>query len=117
VALTDAGFSVSDSQEAQTALDFEPPDEETEIAERALRLFLRASHVNQQVFRTRLGTKANQFFSDVLPELLRVGVFEETQYTGSGQSRRFRLAVPMQLVDHALRESHGRFPTFVRAFE
>src|SRR6185437_2548786 len=115
-ALTDGGFSIEDPEATQTVLPLEPPDDETEVAERAIRLFLRASHVNQEVFKLRLRTKSNLFFADVLPELLRVGVLEETQYAGSGRGRRFRLAVPMQLVDQALRQSHGHFATFIEVF-
>lgn len=111
-----AGFSIVDEKDDRGAIVTHDPDEETEIAQKAFRLFLRANQINDDVFQLRLGVRAAHFFDEVLPQLMRVGVFEETQYTGSGRGRRFRLAVPMQRIERALRDSNGNFSEFVDSF-
>src|SRR2546430_11230489 len=62
-------------------------------------------------YTTLFRSRANVFMTDVLPELLRVGVLQEVQYLGAGQQRRFRLSVPMQRIDSALRDSRDRKST------
>lgn len=93
--------------------DASDPDERTILVQRALRLFLRNTHVNESAIRVRLGVKANEFVDDLLPLLLKAGVLEEVQYHGSGKQRRFRLCVPMQKVDKVLRDASGRFEDFI----
>jgi hypothetical protein len=115
--LESVGFRIAEPArqlERDAAID---PDDETGVTERVIRVFLRASHVNLDVFRLRLGSKMNLFTTAVLPDLLRVGVLEETQYAGSGRGRRFRLAVPMQQIERAMREARGVFRSFIAFFE
>jgi hypothetical protein len=114
--IRNAGFSIAGESECNDAPLASDPDEETEIAQNAFRLFLRANQINDDVFQMRLGVRAALFFDEVLPSLIKVGVFEETQYTGSGRGRRFRLAVPMQRIELALRNSNGDFDKFVESF-
>jgi hypothetical protein len=115
--LSEAGFEFVEQTAEREARPLAEPDEETEVTQRAIRLFLRANHINQDVFKLRLGTKTNVFMDEVLPQLLRVGVVEETRYAGSGKGRRFRLAKPMQQIDAAMRSARGSFESFLAAFE
>jgi len=113
-ALHSHGFLISGIQQPSVTHE---PDEETRVLERALRVFLRANHINESVFRQRLGVKASTFFSTVLPALERAEVVQEIPYLGKGQQRRFRLAAPMQSIQEALEQSHGRFAEFLARFE
>jgi len=112
--LTGEGFQFLDVPSA--TLPSQPevaPDERTVLVQRALRLFLRNTHVNESAIRVRMGVRANEFIDGLLPILLRLGVLEEVQYHGSGKQRRFRLCVPMQRIDNALRASSGDFEMFL----
>jgi hypothetical protein len=70
--------------------------------------------VNENVLRQRLGTRFSAFESIVLPALLESGVVEQVQYLGSGSQRRFRLAVPMKVIEQGLMVSSGSFADFVK---
>ena len=99
-ALVEEGFRVSRS--GATAAPEESGraivDAEAEMAERALRIFMRATHINDVVFRHKLGQRANEFFDVVLPELLACGILEQVPYRGSGKGTRYKLNVPMQRI-------------------
>ena len=73
-------------------------DAEAEMAERALRMFMRATHINDGVFRQKLGQRANEFFEVVLPRLVAGGILEQVPYRGSGRGIRYKLNVPMQRI-------------------
>ena len=73
-------------------------DAEAEIAERVLRVFMRATHINDVVFRNKLGQRANEFFEVVLPRLVAGGILEQVPYRGSGRGMRYKLTVPMQRI-------------------
>lgn len=73
-------------------------DAQAEMAERALRMFMRATHINDLVFRHKLGQRASEFFDVVLPRLLAGGILEQVPYRGSGRGARYKLNVPMQRI-------------------
>ncbi|HEY4642394.1 MAG TPA: hypothetical protein VII75_13700, partial [Thermoanaerobaculia bacterium] len=110
--LQTAGFQVV-STVLQTPSAVAALDDRTVLVERALRLFLRNTQVNESQLRLRLGVKANEFVDDILPVLVRVGVLEDVRYSGSGRQRRFRLGVPMQRIEQVFRTSSGDFDTFL----
>lgn len=87
-------------------------DEETRIAEQALRAFMRATHLNEGVFRQRLGQDVGVFFEDIMPRLIDAGVLEEIEYRGAGHQRRFKLSTPMKNIEPAIRCSRD-FSTFL----
>lgn len=104
--LTDLGFSFRDGEEvAELQLPAPSVNLETQLAQNALRAFMRSTHVNEKVFRARLGTRSNAFFEDVLPVLIEGGVLEEVEYRGGGQQRRFKLQVPMRNIEPAIRKA------------
>jgi hypothetical protein len=80
-------------------------DEETRIAEQALRAFMRATHLNENVFKQRLGQNVNQFFDSILPALLEEEVLQEVQYKGGSVQRRFKLSAPMRNIEPAIRKA------------
>lgn len=92
------------------------------LVQRALRTFLRTTRVNENTMTLRLGKEAHRFKKDILPRLLSARILEPVQFQGKGKQRRFRLAVPMQRIDDALRSSAllssgWQFDGFVGAFE
>ncbi|MEJ8568604.1 hypothetical protein [Elongatibacter sediminis] len=100
--LSNATGKVDSDSERVVSLD-DCIDDATRIAEQALRAFMRATHLNENVFRQRLGQNANEFFDRILPDLLEGGVLEEIEYRGSGTQRRFKLSVPMRNIEPAIR--------------
>lgn len=101
--LAGAGFSVQPSGVAPRSSGGEvEPDEDTVLAEHALRIFMRATQINEDVFRQKFGTRAGPFFERVLPHMLAMGVLEEVAYKGAGRQRRFKLCVPMRNIDAAV---------------
>jgi hypothetical protein len=103
---------------SKTAELLAPPelrlDERTVLTERALRLFLRNTHVNESALRVRLGVRASEFIDGLLPILMRARILEHVPYRGSGHQRRFRLSVPMQRIEQTLRATSGDFDAFVQ---
>jgi hypothetical protein len=114
MALTARGIVLGDEHaDATSVADTSPPDERLVLVERALRLFLRATHINENSFRARFGARAGAFFEDVLPVMIESGAIEEVQYLGAGRQRRFKLSVPMRVVENAIRSSHGSFDELI----
>jgi hypothetical protein len=112
--LSRSGFSVVSVAPVSGALAPEEADEELVQAERAIRSFMRATQINENVFRQRLGQRGQYFMEEVLPVLLEAGIMREVPYLGAGRQRRFRLNVPMRRIDEALLGSGGRFDLFVK---
>ena len=99
-ALEEEGFLVTRRGSTTPSDDDEEfvVDAETEMAERALRMFMRATHINDVVFRHKLGQRANEFFDVVLPKLVAGSILEQVPYRGSGRGMRYKLNVPMQRI-------------------
>ncbi len=103
-----AGFGIgSDAEEPSDALERKPVDLETKLAEQALRAFMRSTHLNENVFRQRLGSHANMFIDNVLPVLLRAAVLVEVDYRGGGVQRRFKLNAPMRNIAPAIKSARS----------
>jgi len=88
-------------------------DPELYVTERALRAFRRATQVNENTLKNRLGRQGSFFVHSVLPKLQNNGIFEEVGYRGSGQQRRFRLGTPMSQIQECLQNCSGKFDRFV----
>lgn len=88
-------------------------DNDLEIVQKALRRFVRGSHINDNVFKLKLGPKAPYFLEELLPILLEVNILAEIEYSGQGQKRRFKLATPFENISKALKESKGSFESFI----
>jgi hypothetical protein len=90
-------------------------DEELNAALRFIRVFLRATEVNEQTIRARLGSRYNLFEQRVLPVLLERELVQEVAYSGSGVQRRFKLQIRMNRVEQAERVAAGNFRAFLNA--
>ncbi|QEC66590.1 hypothetical protein FRZ67_04490 [Panacibacter ginsenosidivorans] len=115
--LTEIGFIFPDIEDVQEQIDQVTQesviDDDLEIVQKILRRFIRGSHLNDNVFKIRLGNKATYFIEKLLPVLLNSGIIEEVEYIGSGQKRRFKLAMAFDKINQALKESKGGFENFV----
>lgn len=114
IALSERGASVQATNLANGDLSTDPGDARIEQVERFLRVFLRATQVNEDTIRAKFGKLGASFVDDVLPALVRAKVVQTVEYRGRGVQDRYKLAVPMQAIQHALVESNGSFDKFLR---
>jgi hypothetical protein len=92
-------------------------DEELELTEKALRRFVRSNTpINDDIFKMRLGNKANYFLKDILPDLIDHKILLEIDYQGGGQHRRFKLGVSFAQIEAALSNSKGSYDNFIKQF-
>lgn len=105
-----------DDQSELEQIEIFEDEEDLQLTERALRKFMRSSHINDSIFKLRLGNKADKFLKDILPVLLDKGILEEVDYLGQGQKRRFKLAVPFSKIDIALNNCQGIYQKFLDQF-
>jgi hypothetical protein len=89
------------------------PDEFYVLAEKVIGLFLRATELNEQSIRKRLGTRGPGFFDDVLPAMLNTGAIAVIRYQGQGSQERYRLGRPLSEISNALSKAQGNFSTFL----
>jgi hypothetical protein len=114
--LIDVGFVIESSSvepEEEYPIEETELDEDLEIVQKALRRFIRGSHVNDNVFKLKLGPNAPYFLDNLLPVLLDAGILSEVEYSGAGQKRRFKLTTPFDRISKALKESKGNFGSFI----
>lgn len=90
------------------------PDESVDVTEKLLRAFLRSSGVNELTLQKRMGAGWAYFSQDVLPELLRHEIIEETQFRGGGKQKRYRLRARLEAVTDALEKCDGNFEEFLK---
>lgn len=115
--LRHAGFNVTQSGpeaafDSAAAADV-VKEERLVITERMCRTFLRATRVNENTLRQRLGGQASAFFNGVLPSLQERGVVVEVPYHGKGRQRRYRLGVPFGEVVESIENADGMFDRFL----
>lgn len=110
-----AGAQVGAAADSQIKTGVVDIDERVRQLERFLRVFLRSTHVDEDVIRLRLGKNfAPSFFDEVLPSLLNTGVLEEVPWRGGGYQRRYKLVSSMSTIERALERSRGDFDGFLR---
>ena len=111
------GFTIEASDTSSPAPCGEAPaelSEDLKLVQRALRIFLRSTAVNESTIDLKLGGKRNRFKHHVLPKLLTSGILEEVPYLRHGSQQRFRLGVPIQRIQDAL-QAAGELESFVQA--
>lgn len=92
-------------------------DENLELTEKALRRFIRQNGpINDNIFKMRLGNRADHFFKKIIPDLLQHNILTELEYIGQGQKRRFKLGVRFHQIEEALNESKGSYTKFLEYF-
>lgn len=94
-------------------------DENLELTEKALRRFVRSNTpINDNIFKMRLGNKANYFLKNILPDLINRRILLEISYSGQGggQHRRFKLGVSFAQIESALNNCKGSYDNFIKQF-
>jgi hypothetical protein len=92
----------------------EAVDERVTITQRALRAFLRATHIPENVFEIKLGAeRAGVFQREVLPVLLREDILGEGHWQGAGKRVCYRLNTPMHVLSEAFARCQGSFERWV----
>jgi len=108
------GFSVEQVEaEAKEFAAPEEQDQKVQVMERALRAFMRATGVNENTLKKRLGPQASLFLDEMLPELKRHGVFEEVPFRGSGHQKRYKLGTSFDRIAGAIESCEGNYERFV----
>lgn len=109
------GFAVDQPEPGEEPGPVVPaePDEKVQIMERVLRAFMRATGVNENTFRKRLGAQASLFLDEMLPELEGGGVFQEVSFRGSGIQKRYKLGTSFDRLANAIEECRGDYVRFV----
>lgn len=92
-------------------------DEKIQIFEKVLRKFMRATQLNENILRLKLGGKYDYFAKEILPDLLKTEIFEEVEYFGSGTQRRFKLSVKFNEIDSILKSCNGNYEKFIGHFK
>jgi len=85
-----------------------------EQVEKFLRVFLRATQVNEDTMRAEFGQLRASFVVDVIPALIRAKVVQTVEYRGKGVQERYKLAVPLQEILDAPVRSNGSYDNFLR---
>lgn len=112
--LSKAGFDVLDEILEAPGDEATPVfDPDLLLAQRFLRAFYRATALNENPVRQKLGSEANRFFSDVLPRLVEAGAVRDVPYVGKGKQRRLRISTPMSRIEKAIDNSHGSVERFL----
>lgn len=103
-ALALAGFEVEEKEKPRVSHGpVLEPDDDTLLAERGLRAFMRSTQINENVFRQKFGKDANHFMKNVLPKMIDRGVLREVPYKGGGSVQsRFGIKVPMSNLEAAI---------------
>lgn len=118
IVLSEKGFIfLDDKDEIITKDEKYTPDDDLILTEKIIRKFIRSTHINENIFKIRLGNDTKYFFNKVLPALLDAGILVEVPYVGGGKQKRFKLGCPMNKVNTALTNSEGRFDLFIRFFK
>ena len=112
--LTSVGFEVKSIENRVTVQQpVSEADEDTLLAERALRAFMRATQINEGVFRQKFGRDANRFMEKILPKMIGKEILQEVPYRGGGAQRRFGICVPMSNIEAAVPTTLGSLDEFL----
>ena len=88
-------------------------DDEIQLIQKALRIFIRATEVNENIFRTKFGYKYRDFDENVLPILIEKGIITEVPFRGAGVQKRYKLTAQMDYLNQVLMKCRGSFQEFI----
>ena len=109
------GFQVDrlEAEDMQDEVAPGEPDQKVQIMERVPRAFMRATGVNENTFRKRLGLQASIFLDEMLPELESRGVLKEVAFRGSGTQKRYRLGTSFDRLAGSIESCGGQYERFL----
>jgi hypothetical protein len=109
-ALRGVGATIDDGRQQSLLSSVKEIDSRVKIFERFLRAFVKRTHIDEDMIRTRLGKVGSPiFFAEMLQPLLDAGVLEKATWKGRGVQDRYKLAVRLAEIDSALADSRGDF--------
>ncbi len=111
--LENKGFDLNLKPQSTTILnDIHSPqmDNDMKVAMKFIKMFHRATTVNENAITQRLRNQTNHFMDKILPELTDAKLVENT---GKSQNK-YRLKVPRSKIDNFLRDSGNTFSEFIR---
>lgn len=108
-------FSSGDLKTLDAGVSKEP-DLEIRDLEKVVRYFMRSTHMSESMMLLKLGPSGPRFVDDIVPMLVKRRVFVEVDNRGSGDQRRFRLGVSLQLLNAAVARARGSFADLVAQF-
>ncbi|MBO6522370.1 MAG: hypothetical protein JJ971_00965 [Balneolaceae bacterium] len=112
--LANKGISVQVGDNVSTDKLFdEIEDIQLTIIEKVFRAFLRSTFINENVLRVRLGSKAPQFFDEMLSDLIKRDVLQEVPYKGADTQKRYKLSIKLDQFEMALNDSNGSYNKFL----
>jgi hypothetical protein len=114
--LAEQGFELEEETlvTANSPLEIDP---DLAIAIKFFRIFRRATGVNENVARQRLGIMMHSFLTQILPALTQAGVVVSVPQYGSGTQRRYSLGRPLAEVHEAIERCGGSFTAFLQLFD
>lgn len=112
--LKEKGLKVEKTKAEQEVSPVEDLDDESlEITEKALRRFVRSNTpISDAIFKMRLGPKANLFFKEILPDLIKHNILVEVER----QKSMYKLGVSFAQIEDALKNSKGSYDNFIKQF-
>lgn len=110
-----AGFTVVlENGESGEMAEVIENEEDLELTEKFLRMFLRSTSLSEPAIHTRLGTRSGHFLNNVLPALRQAEVI---RIDGNPNIMRVRLVKSMSKVQSVLGKARGSFSRFVTLVE
>lgn len=111
------GISFGGQVEISTMEDFSEfsIDQEMILVEKILRYFTRSTHISESIIKMKLGDKGQTFIDNDLPTLLTGKIIVEIENRGGNLQRRFKLGLPLHLINNALSSANGKFNVFLDA--
>lgn len=108
-----ASIEGAESSSANTVEEILSTDVEVGLIRKLLLVFMRSTQVSDNVLTLRMGIHSHKFNSELMPVLKAEGILKEVKHTGRGYAHRFRLGVPVSLIEEALEASNGLYEKFL----
>jgi hypothetical protein len=92
-------------------------DKELHDFEKLLRYFMRSTHISESVILIKLSERGNEFITQTVPELLKIGVLCQIDNHGGDKQQRFGLGQSLEKINAAISSAQGSFTKFVSNFQ
>ena len=84
-------------------------DPRIESIEKIITAFLRRNSISENVIRMKLGNKASEFLTCVIPDLIKLNVMAKREASGGSTQSFYGFCVALSIVRHAIVESKGNY--------
>lgn len=111
-----SGFTWDADETPSGDPDFSPEvqsDDELKQCSKLIRYFMRSTHISESIMAIKLGNSAQHFLDEEVPRLLEVGLLAEIENRGAGGQRRFKLGLPLEVVNQITAKSNGSYERFL----